>query len=107
MINKRNRLVFLIIGVCICTLALFGCSRAEVQEDTNVAAVDKKVATIENKKESVDLSKINPDGKTPNMKFEEISHDFGKQMSGPELKHTFNFRNEGDGTLFIEKVKAG
>ena len=107
MINKSNRLIFLIIGVCICSLALFGCSKAEVQEEIKVAAVEEKAANVENKKEAIDLSTINPDGKTPNMKFDETTHDFGKQMSGPELKHTFNFKNEGDGTLVIEKVKAG
>lgn len=50
---------------------------------------------------------INEDGKAPKLVFKELSHDFGKQTSGPDLKHTFTFKNEGDGTLMIEKVKAG
>jgi len=50
---------------------------------------------------------INPDGKAPKLVFAELSHDFGNQTSGPDLTHTFNFKNEGDGTLIIEKVKAG
>jgi len=49
----------------------------------------------------------NNDGKAPRLVFKELSHDFGKQTSGPDLTHSFTFKNEGDGTLIIEKVKAG
>ncbi|MBN1297088.1 DUF1573 domain-containing protein [bacterium] len=47
------------------------------------------------------------DGKAPKLVFKEVAHDFGKQISGKDLVHSFVFTNDGDGTLIIENVKAG
>jgi hypothetical protein len=41
------------------------------------------------------------------IRFLELSHDFGKQLQGSKLEHTFSFRNAGQSVLIIEKVKAG
>ena len=46
-------------------------------------------------------------GDTPKIKFNELSHDFGKSTQGSSLKHTFTFKNVGKSVLNIEKVKAG
>ena len=43
----------------------------------------------------------------PEIVFDKLDHDFGKQVSGPLLETTFFFRNKGNAPLFIEKVKAG
>jgi hypothetical protein len=43
----------------------------------------------------------------PKIKFDELSHDFGKSFQNSKLKHTFKFKNVGKGVLHIEKVKAG
>lgn len=43
----------------------------------------------------------------PEIKFDELSHDFGKSFQNSSLKHTFKFKNVGKGVLNIEKVKAG
>ncbi|MCD4652466.1 DUF1573 domain-containing protein [bacterium] len=43
----------------------------------------------------------------PKLEFVKVEHDFGKNVSGPELKHSFVFKNTGNAPLFIEKVKAG
>jgi hypothetical protein len=43
----------------------------------------------------------------PKIVFESLSHDFGKQAQNVELKHIFLFKNNGDGTLFIDKIQAG
>ncbi len=45
-------------------------------------------------------------GSAPSIAFEKTSHDFGKQPQNTALKHTFTFRNTGDATLIIEKVKS-
>ena len=45
-------------------------------------------------------------GEAPRVKFQELSHDFGKSAQNASLKYAFNFKNEGKGTLIIENVKA-
>jgi hypothetical protein len=44
--------------------------------------------------------------KGPKIKFKEESWDFGKMKQGKVLTHIFVFKNEGDETLKIERVKT-
>jgi hypothetical protein len=39
--------------------------------------------------------------------FEETVYNFGKISTESSVKHTFKFRNAGNGTLVIERIKAG
>ncbi len=41
------------------------------------------------------------------IQFDQLSHDFGTVVQGSEVKHSFIFKNKGNGILKIEKVKAG
>lgn len=43
----------------------------------------------------------------PKIRFDTLVHDFGKQQQNVELKHTFEFKNIGSGTLQIDKIQAG
>jgi hypothetical protein len=43
----------------------------------------------------------------PNIKFDQISFDFGKVIQGKSVTHIFKFENIGDGPLKINKVRAG
>ena len=52
---------------------------------------------------SFKLIKCNPEEAV----FENPKHDFGKSFQNSTLKHTFGFKNTGDGVLIVEKVKAG
>ncbi|HDZ26388.1 MAG TPA: DUF1573 domain-containing protein, partial [Candidatus Aminicenantes bacterium] len=45
-------------------------------------------------------------GKGPKLKFREESKDFGKVKQGEVLTHVFVFKNEGDETLVIKRVKT-
>lgn len=45
-------------------------------------------------------------GEASKIKFNELSHDFGKVEQNASLKYSFIFKNEGKGTLVIENVKA-
>jgi len=45
-------------------------------------------------------------GKGPKIKFKEESWDFGKLKQGKVLTHVFVFKNEGDETLKIKRVKT-
>lgn len=47
-----------------------------------------------------------PAGGTPAIVFDESAHDFGDQPQNAALKHTFTFKNTGDATLKIEKVRT-
>ncbi|MCU0847424.1 MAG: DUF1573 domain-containing protein [Spirochaetes bacterium] len=44
---------------------------------------------------------------TPKIKFDSVTHDFGKQRPNVEKKYVFTFLNNGDGTLRIKDIKAG
>jgi hypothetical protein len=41
------------------------------------------------------------------IEFNQTTYDFGKQVGIDELKHSFSFKNTGDGTLIITNIKAG
>lgn len=43
----------------------------------------------------------------PNIEFSESAHNFGIVKQQEEHSHVFTFKNTGDSTLIIEKVKAG
>lgn len=43
----------------------------------------------------------------PRIKFEETTHDFGEVIQGKSASYSFEFKNIGDESLIIEKVKAG
>jgi hypothetical protein len=45
-------------------------------------------------------------GQGPKIKFREESKDFGKMKQGKVLTHIFIFKNEGDETLVINRVKT-
>lgn len=40
----------------------------------------------------------------PSIKFYEESHDFGRVLEGAKVEHIFEFTNEGEEDLVIEKV---
>jgi hypothetical protein len=43
----------------------------------------------------------------PKIKFDELTHDFGKVPQQATLEHTFVFKNVGSGILHVKDVKAG
>ncbi|MBN2040772.1 MAG: DUF1573 domain-containing protein [Spirochaetes bacterium] len=43
----------------------------------------------------------------PKIQFDESSHNFGDVEQNTELIHIFTFKNTGDSTLVIKKVKPG
>ncbi len=38
--------------------------------------------------------------------FEDTIHDFGRIKTETSVKHTFNFKNAGNGILYIERIKT-
>jgi len=104
--SLKLHVTLLLIGLSIIGLILLGCSNQQVETKTGVETEDvKAVQVAENIDQTIKPGKSN--GKSPRLVFEELTHDFGKKTSGPELKHIFKFKNEGESTLIIEKVKAG
>jgi hypothetical protein len=43
---------------------------------------------------------------TPNLKFDNLEHDFGKIPQGEPVKHKFTFTNDGSSVLILTDVKA-
>lgn len=43
----------------------------------------------------------------PGIVFDSVTHDFGSQVAGTLLKHTFRFENQGSAPLLIHDLKAG
>jgi hypothetical protein len=43
----------------------------------------------------------------PRIEFASLAHDFGRAVSGTQLKTSFTFRNAGSATLVIQSVKGG
>ena len=39
--------------------------------------------------------------------FSSSSHDFGRVKAESTLSHTFSFRNTGNATLVIERIRSG
>ena len=42
----------------------------------------------------------------PKLVVEDSTHNWGRLLKGEKYDHTFTVRNDGDATLFIEKVKS-
>ncbi|MBN2431144.1 MAG: DUF1573 domain-containing protein [Acidobacteria bacterium] len=47
------------------------------------------------------------EGTAPKIEFANLEHDFGLANQRISLKHSFSFKNVGNGELIIEKVKSG
>lgn len=45
-------------------------------------------------------------GNSPKAVFTNTSHDFGNVPQGPDITHSFKFRNSGSGSLKIEKITS-
>ena len=43
----------------------------------------------------------------PRIAFDQKDFDFGKVETGEKIEHIYEFRNTGDGTLVIHKVRSG
>ncbi len=42
----------------------------------------------------------------PKIEFDELTHDWGEASEGDTITHAFRFKNTGDATLKIERVKS-
>ena len=47
------------------------------------------------------------DAGQPRIAFAEKDFDFGKVETGEKIEHDYEFRNTGDGTLLVHKVRSG
>jgi len=55
---------------------------------------------------STPAADVKPDGPLPAFSFTELEHDFGTIKEGEVVTHTFNFTNNGEAPLIIEKAQA-
>jgi len=54
-----------------------------------------------------ELQSQTEDGERPSIVFSETVFDFGEIDVGEKVEHIFAFRNRGDATLVIGKVRSG
>lgn len=100
---------FSIFGVVFLMAVFCGCPGSDAEKKVDSGSTDQPppLTVVDGQKEALNPPAPVIDGKSPKIEFANTQHDFGKQMSGPELKYSFGFRNTGEGTLIIESVKAG
>jgi hypothetical protein len=64
------------------------------------------VALKQGTTDSEESETASPDEGRPHIAFEQKDFDFGKVEAGEKIEHLFSFRNTGNGTLKIHKVRS-
>ncbi len=105
--KQGSHLVSIILSLVLVLLLTTGISAADDPSETGSERIRTKTQLSGELPQKSMKSPEKRTGPLPKIVFKETEHDFGTEISGAELKHTFSFKNEGEGTLFIEKVKAG
>jgi hypothetical protein len=57
--------------------------------------------------DSQDVQAKAPETEKPKIVFDQKDFDFGEVEAGQKIEHVFTFRNKGEGTLTIHKVRSG
>ena len=92
-------------------LAIVGCKGeenvpAQAKQESLASASDAD-ALKQGTLDSQDPQAKAPDTGTPKIVFDQVKIDFGEVEAGEKVEHAFSFRNAGDGTLSIHKVRSG
>jgi len=94
---------------------IFGCSNKKLEE--RVQSLEKRVAQLEkgnpssisgNTPSNLTSTSVEqaPDGKLPEIKFEQTEYDFGTVSEGDIVNHTYTFTNTGEAPLVIKQATA-
>ena len=100
-----------VILVLFLLFAVAGCSREDKgpAQETQEAVADASGESVQNQDAAVsqDQQARESDQGTPKISFDQKDFDFGEAEAGEKIEHIFKFRNTGNGTLKIEKVRSG
>ena len=104
----KELLILAILGVM-----AFGCSNKRLEN--NIKSLEKRVAVLERKLNSVPVKKQNPNSalldqqnndKYPVLTFTKTTWEFGTINEGDVIDHVFEFENTGDFPLIVQKATA-
>jgi len=98
-------LVLLVLAV-IANCAQENSGPAEATQE--VLAGSSEAASVEQGTDGTDESQPgSTEAGKPRIAFSQKDFDFGKVETGEKIEHIYEFRNTGDGTLLIHKVRSG
>jgi hypothetical protein len=102
-------------GVLILLLLVLGFTANCAREDEGPAEATQEVvasssdaAAVQQNTEGAEESQAgSAESGKPRIAFDEKDFDFGKVETGEQIEHVYKFRNTGDGTLVVHKVRSG
>lgn len=79
---------------------------AEAKQE--VLADSSETASVEQGTDGTEALQVgSTEAGKPRITFTQKDYDFGKVETGETIEHVYEFRNTGDGTLVIHKVRSG
>jgi hypothetical protein len=105
--RKKGHLILIFLLL----LAIAGCKGEEkgpAQATQEVlASASGENGSNQGAADSQDVLAKAPETEKPKIVFDQKDFDFGEVEAGEKIEHVFAFRNEGEGTLTIQKVRSG
>ena len=105
--RKKGHLILILLLL----LAIAGCRGEEkgpAQATQEVlASASGENGSTQGAADSQDVQAKTPETEKPKIVFDQKDFDFGEVEAGEKVEHVFDFRNEGEGTLKIHKVRSG
>jgi hypothetical protein len=105
--HKKEHLILILLLL----LAVAGCKGEEKgppQATKEVlASASGEKGSSQGAADSQDVQAKAPETEKPKIVFDQKDFDFGEVEAGEKIEHIFAFRNEGEGTLTIHKVRSG
>jgi hypothetical protein len=81
---------------------------APAEDTREVLAKASETTALKQEAEGGQESKVDAAGTgQPRIAFDQKNFDFGTVEAGEKVEHIYTFRNTGDGTLLIHKVRSG
>ena len=105
----RKTGVFILVLLVLAVMA--NCSKENsgpAEATQEVLAGSSEAASAEQGKDGIRESQAGAtDTGKPRIAFAQKDFDFGRVETGEKIEHIYEFRNTGDGTLLIHKVRSG
>jgi hypothetical protein len=105
--HKKEHLILILLLL----LAVAGCNGeekgpAQATQEVLASAAGQR-GSHQGAADSQDVQAKAPETEKPKIVFDQKAFDFGEVEAGEKIEHIFAFRNEGEGTLTIHKVRSG
>jgi hypothetical protein len=102
-------------GVLILVLLVLGVVASCAKENQGPAEPEKEVLAGSSEAAAVNQAAVGTEDSeagsqeagAPRITFDQKDFDFGEVETGVKIEHVYKFRNTGDGTLEIHKVRSG